>query len=79
MARWYARVRGSGSQIEAYRKQAGQLTAGLPSGARVLEVAPGPGYLAIEMARARPASSHRRSTSATRSSRSRARTPARPG
>lgn len=51
VARWYARVRGSNSQIQAYHKQAGQLTAGLPDGARVLEVAPGPGYLAIEMAR----------------------------
>jgi ubiquinone/menaquinone biosynthesis C-methylase UbiE len=31
--------------------QARQLTSGLPAGAEVLEVAPGPGYLAIEMAR----------------------------
>jgi ubiquinone/menaquinone biosynthesis C-methylase UbiE len=51
VARWYARVRGSKSQLEAYRKQALQLTGRLPAGARVLEVAPGPGYLAIEMAR----------------------------
>jgi len=51
IARWYARVRGSQSQLEAYRKQASQLTAGLSQGARVLEVAPGPGYLAIEIAR----------------------------
>ncbi len=51
IARWYARVRGTESQLEAYRAQAVQLTAGLPSRARVLEVAPGPGYLAIEMAR----------------------------
>ncbi len=53
VARWYARVRGSMSQIEAYRTQAAQLTAGLPDGARVLEVAAGPGYLSIEMARLR--------------------------
>ncbi len=52
IARWYARVRGSESQLEAYRNQAVHLTADLPDGARVLEVAPGPGYLAIEMARA---------------------------
>ena len=51
IARWYARVRGTKSQREAYRKQAAELTAGLPDGARVLEVAPGPGYLAIEIAR----------------------------
>jgi ubiquinone/menaquinone biosynthesis C-methylase UbiE len=52
LARWYARIRGAGSQAEGYRKQAAQLTAGLPAGATVLEVAFGPGYLAIEMARA---------------------------
>jgi ubiquinone/menaquinone biosynthesis C-methylase UbiE len=51
VARWYAGLRGSRRQIEVYRKQASQLTEGLPAGAAVLEVAPGPGYLAIEMAR----------------------------
>jgi ubiquinone/menaquinone biosynthesis C-methylase UbiE len=51
VARWYARQRGSTSQLAAYRNQAAQLTDGLPSGADVLEVAPGPGYLAIELAR----------------------------
>jgi len=51
VARWYARIRGTGSQVETYRKQATELTGSLPTGARVLEVAFGPGYLAIEMAR----------------------------
>jgi ubiquinone/menaquinone biosynthesis C-methylase UbiE len=51
IARWYAGIRRTPSQIEAWRKQAAQLTAGLPEGADVLEVAPGPGYFAIEMAR----------------------------
>ena len=51
IARWYARVRGSDSQLDLYRKQARQLTQDLHAGARVLEVAPGPGYLAIEIAR----------------------------
>jgi ubiquinone/menaquinone biosynthesis C-methylase UbiE len=51
MARWYARQRGSASQLEGYRKQAAQLTEELPPGADVLEVAPGPGYLAVELAR----------------------------
>lgn len=51
VARWYARLRRSDRQIRMYRDQAAQLTAGLPRGAEVLEVAPGPGYLAIEMAR----------------------------
>lgn len=51
IARWYAKIRRSGNQIEEWRKQAAQLTSGLPDGARVLEVAPGPGYFASEMAR----------------------------
>jgi ubiquinone/menaquinone biosynthesis C-methylase UbiE len=51
VARWYAGIRGSGKQVEEYRKQAARLTAGLPHGAHILEVAPGPGYLAIELAR----------------------------
>jgi ubiquinone/menaquinone biosynthesis C-methylase UbiE len=51
IARWYAKLRRSGNQLEEYGNQATQLTEGLPAGAKVLEVAPGPGYLAIEMAR----------------------------
>ncbi|HLG78333.1 MAG TPA: class I SAM-dependent methyltransferase [Ktedonobacteraceae bacterium] len=51
IARWYAKIRRYGSQIEEWRKQAIRLTGGLPEGANVLEVAPGPGYFAIEMAR----------------------------
>jgi ubiquinone/menaquinone biosynthesis C-methylase UbiE len=51
IARWYANVRGSESQLRTYREQARQLTAGLAPGADVLEVAPGPGYMAIEVAR----------------------------
>jgi ubiquinone/menaquinone biosynthesis C-methylase UbiE len=51
VARWYAKLRRSGNQIAEYRKQAAQLTEGLPAGAKVLEVAPGPGYLAVELAR----------------------------
>ena len=52
IARRYAALRRTGTQMELYRRQADDLTAGLPDGAEVLEVAPGPGYLAIEMARA---------------------------
>ena len=51
IARWYARMRCSASQLDTCRNQARQLTEGLPAGATVLEVAPGPGYLAIEIAR----------------------------
>jgi ubiquinone/menaquinone biosynthesis C-methylase UbiE len=51
IARSYARQRRSGGQLQQYRQQAAELTAGLPDGADVLEVAPGPGYLTIELAR----------------------------
>jgi ubiquinone/menaquinone biosynthesis C-methylase UbiE len=51
MARWYTRQRGSAPQLALVAEQAAQLSAGLPAGARVLEVAPGPGYLAVELAR----------------------------
>jgi ubiquinone/menaquinone biosynthesis C-methylase UbiE len=51
MARWYANTRRSGDQIAQWRKQATQLTDGLSDGADILEVAPGPGYFAIELAR----------------------------
>jgi len=51
VARRYAELRRSGSQIDEWREQAAQLTATLPDGADVLEVAPGPGYFAIELAR----------------------------
>lgn len=51
VARRYAELRRSGSQIDEWRQQAAQLTATLPDGAEVLEVAPGPGYFAIELAR----------------------------
>lgn len=50
-ARWYARNRASAAQLAGYRRQAARLAGGLPAGATVLEVAPGPGYLAIELAR----------------------------
>ncbi len=51
IARWYTKTRRSGNQIEQWQAQAAQLTGNLPDGADVLEVAPGPGYFSIEMAR----------------------------
>jgi ubiquinone/menaquinone biosynthesis C-methylase UbiE len=51
VARWYARNRGTDSQLRQYRESATALTEALPDGADVLEVAPGPGYHAIELAR----------------------------
>src|SRR5260370_42102523 len=51
VARWYARIRGTESQIETYRKEAGRLTDSLPAGARALEGAFRPGDLSIDLAR----------------------------
>ena len=50
-ARRYARLRGSAAQLGEYRRQAAQLATSTPDGAAVLEVAPGPGYFAIELAK----------------------------
>src|SRR5258708_32549013 len=53
VARWYARIRGTESQIETYRKEAGRLTGSLPAGARGLEAGFGPGHPSNEVARLR--------------------------
>jgi ubiquinone/menaquinone biosynthesis C-methylase UbiE len=48
LARWYARTtKGRGD----HRESAELVAAHLPGGGNVLEVAPGPGYMAIELAR----------------------------
>jgi ubiquinone/menaquinone biosynthesis C-methylase UbiE len=49
IARWYAR--NTGKSMEEYRKAARRMAGRLPGGGSVLEVAPGPGYFAIELAR----------------------------
>jgi ubiquinone/menaquinone biosynthesis C-methylase UbiE len=49
LARWYAR--NTGRKKEVYREAAQVVADRLPGGGRVLEIAPGPGYLAIELAR----------------------------
>jgi ubiquinone/menaquinone biosynthesis C-methylase UbiE len=51
IARSYAKQRATGQQPEQYRRQAAALTADLPAGSDILEVAPGPGYHAIELAK----------------------------
>jgi ubiquinone/menaquinone biosynthesis C-methylase UbiE len=48
VARWYAR--NTGRSMEEFRAAARKLAAQVPGG-RVLEVAPGPGYFAIELAK----------------------------
>jgi len=52
IARWYAR--NTGKNLEQFRKLAETIAGRLAPGASVLEVAPGPGYLAVELARLGP-------------------------
>jgi ubiquinone/menaquinone biosynthesis C-methylase UbiE len=49
IARWYARTRAN--DMESFREQARGVAAQLTPGARVLEVAPGPGFFSIELAK----------------------------
>ncbi|HTT14723.1 MAG TPA: class I SAM-dependent methyltransferase [Thermoplasmata archaeon] len=51
IARWYTRTRGTPGQIAAWAQQAAELASELPDGSAVLEVAPGPGFFAVELAR----------------------------
>lgn len=51
IARAYARGRGTEPQLVQYRESAEMLAADLAEGADVLEVAPGPGFFAVELAR----------------------------
>jgi ubiquinone/menaquinone biosynthesis C-methylase UbiE len=52
IARWYAR--NTGKNIDQFRKEAREVAQQLPSGSDVLEVAPGPGFLTVELARLGP-------------------------
>jgi ubiquinone/menaquinone biosynthesis C-methylase UbiE len=49
IARWYARTRQN--DMEDFRQEAKTVANRLTSGSRVLEVAPGPGFFAIELAK----------------------------
>jgi ubiquinone/menaquinone biosynthesis C-methylase UbiE len=49
IARWYSR--NTAKSIDQFRKEAQEIARQLTSNAHVLEVAPGPGYLAIELAK----------------------------
>src|SRR5262245_46391004 len=52
IARWYARI--TGKDAGEFRRLAGALASRIGAGGAVLEVAPGPGYLAIELAKLGP-------------------------
>ena len=49
LASWYAK--NTGKNLAEFITCAKRIAADLPSGAQVLEIAPGPGYLAIELAK----------------------------
>jgi ubiquinone/menaquinone biosynthesis C-methylase UbiE len=49
IARWYEKT--TRRDMEEFRKLAGRLSGLLPAGGCVLEVAPGPGFLSVELAR----------------------------
>jgi ubiquinone/menaquinone biosynthesis C-methylase UbiE len=48
-ARWYAKL--TSKEMDRFKTLARRVASELPANARVLEVAPGPGYFAIELAR----------------------------
>jgi ubiquinone/menaquinone biosynthesis C-methylase UbiE len=49
IANWYARQ--TGKNLDEFKKLACELSSQIKAGDRVLEIAPGPGYLAIELVR----------------------------
>src|SRR5215469_10030755 len=49
IAKWYTRTRSK--DMEDFRRAAERFSARLTSGAKVLEVAPGPGFFSIELAK----------------------------
>ena len=49
IARWYEKT--TRRDLDEFRKLAARLAAMLPAGGDILEVAPGPGFLAVELAR----------------------------
>ncbi|MGA8530986.1 MAG: class I SAM-dependent methyltransferase [Acidobacteriaceae bacterium] len=52
MARWYAKT--TARSMQEFQKLAQRIAGELPEGGRVLEVAPGPGYFCIELAKLGP-------------------------
>jgi hypothetical protein len=56
IAKWYTKTARRDTE---FKKLVSQVSEAVPAGSRVLEVAPGPGFLAIEIAPAEPVSSDR--------------------
>jgi ubiquinone/menaquinone biosynthesis C-methylase UbiE len=52
LASWYAKT--TAKDLAEFERLARELAAGLPNGARVLEVAPGPGFLSVALAKLGP-------------------------
>ena len=52
MAQWYAKT--TSKSMQEFQKLAQRIAQELPEGGRVLEVAPGPGYFCIELAKLGP-------------------------
>jgi len=52
LANWYAKI--SGKDLAEFERLAGELAKDLPANARVLEIAPGPGYLSVALAKLGP-------------------------
>jgi ubiquinone/menaquinone biosynthesis C-methylase UbiE len=52
LATWYAKT--TGKDMAEFQRLAREFAAGLPNGARVLEVAPGPGFLSVALAKLGP-------------------------
>src|SRR5579862_1469536 len=52
LATWYAKT--TGKDMAEFERLARELAAGLPNGARALEVAPGPGFLSVALAKLGP-------------------------
>jgi ubiquinone/menaquinone biosynthesis C-methylase UbiE len=51
IARWYAKVTRTRKSLPEFEQLAKRMACGLPCGARVLEVAPGPGYFSLALAK----------------------------
>jgi ubiquinone/menaquinone biosynthesis C-methylase UbiE len=52
LANWYAKI--TAKDLDEFTRLAGELTKDIPKNGRILEIAPGPGYLSVAMAKLGP-------------------------